>query len=64
MRKIFRVVKRGTKWAVRLNREELSVARIKASAIARAFRYAKKASPSLVRIYSATGKMQVESKWE
>lgn len=62
-RAIFRVVKRGTKWIVKSNREELSAAKLKSSAIDRAFWYAKKASPSFVRIYSAAGKLQVESEW-
>lgn len=65
---LLKVIKIGTKWAVKSSRVidgwtlDDGYA-IKAKAISAAFSYAKRLSPAKVRIYSAAGKMQVESIW-
>lgn len=65
---LLKVIKIGTKWAVKSSRiidgwtldDDYT---IKAKAIAATFRYAKRFSPAKVRLYSARGRMQVESNW-
>lgn len=65
---LLKVMKQGTKWIVKSSRvingwTVDDTPTNKAKAVAAAFRYAKKFSPSKVRIYTATGRMQVESEW-
>lgn len=65
---LLKVIKVGTKWAVKSSRVIDGWTlddgyTVKEKAITAAFRYAKRFSPAKVRIFSAAGKMQVESEW-
>jgi hypothetical protein len=65
---VFRVVKEGTYWKLKGRIPKIgdmvwARMRIKAKVIEHAFRLAKKRSPSKVKIYSASGKLQVQSNW-
>lgn len=65
---LLKVMKQGTKWIIKSSRVidgwTVDDTRTnKAKAVDAAFRYARKFSPAKVRLYSAAGKMQVESNW-
>jgi hypothetical protein len=67
-RTILKVIRQGTKWVMKSSRlidgwTLYDQAKSKAEAIKVAFKYAKRMSPAVVRIYSAAGKTQVESEW-
>lgn len=62
------VMKRGTKWIFKSSRcingwTLYDEAKTKAECIEITFKYAKKLRPARVKIYSAKGKLQVQSDW-
>lgn len=61
-RTVIKIVKRSTRWILLPNVVD-KVFKLKSKAVDAAFRYAKRHSPTTVKIYSANGRMQVMSDW-